>query len=311
MLKLRILVQILKTAVVEWDRDNVPRLGAALAYYTLFALAPLLIVAIALAGAVFGEDAARGEVVNQVAGLIGRPGAEAVQALLTEARSSGRAIPATVIGLITFFLAATGAFAQLQGALNTVWDVTESGGNAVIGFLKKRLLSFGMVLGIGFLLLVSLALSAALAAVGRWLDGTLPGGHQLWVAINFLVSYGIVTLLFALIYKVLPDVDLAWRDVWVGAILTAGFFTLGKFLIGLYLGRSSVTSSYGAAGSVVIVMLWVYYSAQVMLFGAEVTQAWVRRYGSKAPQGPEPLVRPEPEDEKALPDPSEAAKPAI
>jgi membrane protein len=271
---------ILKDALIEWDRENVPRLGAALAYYTLFALAPLLIVAIAVAGLVFGEEAARGEVVQQMNGLLGQSGAQTVEDMLLAARQPDRSIPATIIGIITLFLGATSAFATLQGALNQVFNVKPPKRGTVKGFIRGRLLSFGMVVGIGFLLLVSLALSAALAAAGEFMGSRLPGGETLWQVVNFVISFGFTTLLFAMVYKVLPDINLAWRDVWIGAAITSFFFTLGKFLIGLYLGHSSVNSAYGAAGSIVIILIWVYYSAQVILFGAEVTQAFTRRFGS-------------------------------
>jgi membrane protein len=269
--------EILREAFREFNRENVGRLGAAVAYYTLFALAPLLIVAIGVAGMVFGAEAARGEVVAQIDGLLGREGAEAIQGMLVSANPPERSIPATIIGLVTLFLGATGAFAALQSALNEVWNVKEKKRGAIQAFLRGRLLSFGLVVGIGFLLLVSLALSAILAAIGDLMSSRLPGGATLWMAVNFLISFGFTTLLFAMIYKVLPDVSLGWRDVWLGGIITSLFFTLGKFLIGLYLGHSAIGSSFGAAGSVIIILIWIYYSSQVVLFGAEVTQAVVKR----------------------------------
>jgi membrane protein len=275
----RELWQILREAFGEFSRENVARLGAALAYYTLFALAPLLVVAIGVAGLVFGAEAARGEVVAQIEGLIGRAGAEAVQGLLVSASPPGRSIPATVVGLITLFLGATSAFAALQGALNQVWNVPEKKQSAIKEFLRERLLSFGLVVGIGFLLLVSLALSAMLAALGNFMGSRLPGGATLWSIVNFVISFGFTTILFAMIYKVLPDVELAWRDVWLGGVITSLFFTIGKVLIGLYLGHSAIGSSFGAAGSVIIILIWIYYSSQVVLFGAEVTQAVVKRLG--------------------------------
>jgi membrane protein len=275
----RELWQILREAFGEFSRENVARLGAALAYYTLFALAPLLVVAIGVAGRVFGAEAARGEVVAQIEGLIGRAGAEAVQGLLVSASPPGRSIPATVVGLITLFLGATSAFAALQGALNQVWNVPEKKQSAIKEFLRERLLSFGLVVGIGFLLLVSLALSAMLAALGNFMGSRLPGGATLWSIVNFVISFGFTTILFAMIYKVLPDLELAWRDVWLGGVITSLFFTIGKVLIGLYLGHSAIGSSFGAAGSVIIILIWIYYSSQVVLFGAEVTQAVVKRLG--------------------------------
>ena len=269
--------EILRTAFAEFSREKVSRLGASLAYYSLFALAPLLVVAIGVAGMVFGAEAARGEVVRQIDGLIGHDGALAVQGLLAAGSRPDRSIPATIIGLVTLFLGATGAFVALQGALNEVWNVQEKPRGEIIGFLRGRLLSFGLVLGVGFLLLVSLALSAALAALGNLMSSRLPGGIALWTIVNFLVSFGFTTVLFAMIFKVLPDVPLTWRDVWEGALITALLFTVGKSLIGLYLGRSAIGSSFGAAGSVIIILIWIYYSSQILLFGAEVTQAVVRR----------------------------------
>ncbi|MEO8296032.1 MAG: YihY/virulence factor BrkB family protein [Gemmatimonadota bacterium] len=284
--RLQTLWQIIKAAFIKWDADNVPRLGAALAYYTLFALAPILIVVIGVAGLLFGQEAARGEVVNQINGLIGQSGAEAVQSMLAATSKPEQSIIAAVIGMITFFLGATSAFFALQGSLNSIWNVKGPLNHVVRGYIRGRLLSFGMVMAIGFLLLVSLATSAALAALGHFMQSRLPAGTALWQAVNSLISFGFTTLLFAMIYKVLPDVELAWRDVWVGAAFTAFFFTIGKLIIGLYLGRSTIGSTYGAAGSVVIIMLWVYYSSQIMLFGAEFTYAYVKQHGSRAGGNP-------------------------
>jgi membrane protein len=280
-LKLRRLLGILKTAAVEWDRHDVPRHGAALAYYTLFALAPLLVIVIGIGGSIFGPEAARGEVVRQIGGLIGTEGAKAIQSLLVDADQPNTSTLATIIGSVTFFLGATGAFAALQGALNNIWDVKPKPRPVIMVWLRQRILSFGLVVAIGFLLLVSLTLSALVGAFSQYLHNRLPGGEVFWQAVNFFISFGFIIVLFALIYKVLPDVRLAWADVWVGAIVTSIFFTLGKTLIGVYLGHASIGSTYGAAGSVVIILIWVYYSAQVALFGAEVTQAWVKRVGSE------------------------------
>jgi membrane protein len=258
-------------------------MGAALAYYTLFALAPILIVAIAIAGLAFGPEAVRGEIVGQIEGLVGRDGALAVQAMLEGAAKPSSSIPATVIGVITFFLGATGAFLELQTDLDTIWRVKpKSRGNFLRALLLQRLISFGLVLGLAFLLLTSLVVSAALAAVHTYMGNTFPGVTILWEALNVLVSLGVITLLFAMIYKILPDVKLAWSDVWVGAMVTAGLFTIGKFLIGLYLGTSGLGSTYGAAGSVIVVLVWVYYSSQIILLGAEFTREYVRQF-SKQP----------------------------
>jgi len=275
--------RVLKQALAGWWNDNVPRMGAALAYYTLFALAPILIVAIAIAGLAFGPEAVRGEIVGQIEGLVGRDGALAVQAMLEGAAKPSSSIPATVIGVITFFLGATGAFLELQTDLDTIWRVKpKSRGNFLRALLLQRLISFGLVLGLAFLLLTSLVVSAALAAVHTYMGNTFPGVTILWEALNVLVSLGVITLLFAMIYKILPDVKLAWSDVWVGAMVTAGLFTIGKFLIGLYLGTSGLGSTYGAAGSVIVVLVWVYYSSQIILLGAEFTREYVRQF-SKQP----------------------------
>jgi membrane protein len=274
---------VMKRALAGWWDDNVPRLGASLAYYTLFALSPVLLVATAIAGLVFGPDAVRGEIVGQIQGLVGRQGAEAVQAMLENAARPSSSIPATIIGLVTLFLGATGAFLELQTALNAIWRVKPRPGANVRDFVVQRLISFGLVVGVGFLLLVSLLVSAALAALSRYLGRIFPALTAFWEAGNVLVSLFVITLLFAMVYKILPDVRLRWRDVWIGALVTAGFFSIGKQLIGLYLGTSSVASSYGAAGSVVVLLVWVYYSAQVVLLGAEFTRFYVERFRGQPP----------------------------
>jgi membrane protein len=255
-----------------WSRDNVPRLGASLAYYSLFSLAPMLLIVIALAGTLFGADAVRGEIVAQLDGLIGTEGAEAVQALLEGAWRERSTLPAVIVGTVTFLLASTGAFLEMQHALNTIFRVESEPGSAVKEMVKDRLQAFGMVLVIGFLLMVSLAVSAVLAALSSWIGTRFVSISGAWHAIDWIVSLGIITVLFGMLYRYLPDGRLPWRDVWIGAAVTAILFTTGKELIGLYLGRSSITSSYGAAGSVMVLLLWVYYSAQLVLFGAEFTR---------------------------------------
>jgi membrane protein len=275
---------ILRRSVAGWWNDNVPRLGASLAYYTLFALAPILVVAIAIGGLVFGPEAVRGEIVGQIQGLIGREGAEAVQAMLEGASRPGSSIAATVAGIITFFLGATGAFLELQTALNAIWHVEpKSDGSYWRVLVMQRVISFGLVVALGFLLLTSLLVSAALAAIHRYMGNAFPGVVVLWEALNVIVSLTVITLLFALIYKVLPDVKLSWRDVWIGALVTAGLFSIGRLVIGLYLGTASIASTYGAAGSVVVILIWVYYSAQIILLGAEFTRAYVDEFGGRPP----------------------------
>jgi membrane protein len=280
----RALWLVLKQAFVGWWGDNVPRMGAALAYYTLFSLAPILIVAIAVAGLAFGQEAVRGQIVGQIEGLVGHQGAETVQAMLEGAARPSSSIPATIIGVITFFLGATGAFLELQTDLDAIWRVKPKQSESFLkALLKQRLISFGLVLGFAFLLLTSLVVSAALAAVYTYMGNAFPGVTVLWEALNVVVSLAVITALFAMIYKVLPDVKLAWRDVWVGGLVTAGLFTLGKLVIGLYIGTSAFSSTYGAAGSVIVVLVWVYYSAQIVLLGAEFTREYVKRFGRKPP----------------------------
>jgi membrane protein len=274
--------RVLGRAVAGWWADNVPHLGAALSYYTLFSLAPILIVAIAIAGLAFGAEAVRGEIVHQIDGLVGREGGLAVQAMLQGAAKRSSSIPATIIGVITFFLGATGAFLELQTALNTIWRVKpKSDASWFRALLMQRLVSFGLVVGVGFLMLTSLLVSAALAALHRYMGHAYPAVAVLWEALNVIVSLGVITLLFAMVYKVLPDVKLAWSDVWVGGLVTAGLFTIGKSLIGLYLGTSGFSSSYGAAGSVVVLLVWVFYSSQIILLGAEFTREYVNEFGRR------------------------------
>jgi membrane protein len=266
--------------VVGFSADKVPRLAASLAYYTLFSLAPLLVIVIAIAGFAFGEQAARGQIVGEIRTLVGEQGARAVQSLLENARRPGAGIAATVLGTITLLAGATGAFVELQDALNTIWGVLPRPQNSLIAVLKSRLTSFAVVLGSGFLLLVSLVLSAGLNALGVFVQGRLGTQAAVMEGLNLVLTFAVFTLLLAMIYRMLPDVTIAWSDVWIGAGMTAVLFSIGKFLIGLYLGRSSITSTYGAAGSVVIVLLWVYYSAAILFVGAEFTRAYAARVGT-------------------------------
>lgn len=275
---------VLKRAVAGWWNDNIPRMGAALAYYTLFSLAPVLIVAIAVAGLAFGPEAVRGEIVGQIEGLVGRQGAKAVQAMLEGAAKPSSSIPATVIGVITFFIGATGAFLELQHDLDAIWRVKpKASQHFVQALVKQRLISFGLVLGFAFLLLTSLVVSAALAAVHSYMGNAFPGVAVVWEAVNVVVSLAVITVLFAMIYKVLPDVKLSWRDVWIGGLVTAGLFTIGKSLIGVYIANSAFASTYGAAGSIIVVLVWVYYSAQIVLLGAEFTRQYVEQFGKRPP----------------------------
>jgi len=235
---------------------------------------------LAVAGLWFGEEAARRELFIQVSGLVGNEGGEAIQALVSAAHKPKAGAWAAVIGVVVLFVGATGVFVELQDALNHVWGVRRKPGRGLRNIIRDRFLSMALIVGIGFLLLVSLVLSAVLSAFGKFMVGLLPAQEAIWQGINFVISFGVITLLFAMIFKVLPDVKIAWRDVWIGAMITAFLFNLGKFFLGLYLGRSSVTSAYGAAGSLVVVLLWVYYSAQILFFGAKFTQVYSNRHGS-------------------------------
>jgi membrane protein len=270
------------TALRAWWDDDAIRLGASLAYYTLFALAPILVVATAVAGMAFGAEAVRGEIVGQLDDLVGPEGARAVQSLLEGASHRRAGVLATVLGSITFVVAATGAFLELQAALNTIWRVTPNPQANLRRFVVDRVRSFSLVLAIGFLLMVSLAVTAALAALHAWLARRSPSIPIAWSGANVLVSLVVTTALFALLYRFLPDVRLRWRDVTTGAFVTAVLFTIGQQLIGLYLGQSSVASAYGAAGSVMVLLLWVYYSCQILLLGAEFTRVYAQRRGAKA-----------------------------
>ncbi|GMU06309.1 YihY/virulence factor BrkB family protein [Corallococcus caeni] len=272
---------LLKQTLSEWVDDNVPAQAAALAYYTLFSVAPMLIIAIAVAGFVFGQDAAQGEIQKQLQSLIGDAGSKVVQDLVVSASKPRSGILATLIGIVVLAFAATGVFVQLQDSLNAIWKVKKKPMNGLFAFVRQRLLSFAMVLGIGFLLLVSLVLSAALAAAGTFLMGLMPGWETVLQLVNLAIAFCVTTLLFAMIYKVLPDTRVAWKDVWLGATVTSLLFSLGKLAIGLYLGKSSVSSSYGAAGSFAVLLLWVYYSSQLLFLGAEFTQVYSRWRGSR------------------------------
>lgn len=279
-MRLKTIVRLLKDTIKEWQEDKVSLWAAALAYYTMFSIAPLLLIAITVAGSIFGEEAARGELVTQIQGLIGREGAEAIQSMIqnTQHNESGGLI-ATIFGVATLLFGASGVFGQLQEALNAIWEVKPKPGLGWKSFVKSRFLSFAMVLVIGFLLLVSLVLSTVLSVISTFFSSRVPDFVVVGHFLNFAISFGVITLLFASIYKFLPDVRLPWKHLWIGAGVTALLFTIGKYLIGLYLGSSGVTSTYGAAGSIVIILLWVFYSAQILLFGAEFTQVYAKRYG--------------------------------
>jgi membrane protein len=277
-------LRTLGAALAAWWNDNALRLGASVAFYTLFAIAPILLVAIAIAGSVFGAEAVQGEIVGQIDGLVGAEGGKAVQALLQGATNRQDNALAAGIGAVTFVLTACGAFLELQAAFNAIWRVAPSSDGQLREFLVARLRSFGLVVAIGFLLMVSLAASAAAAAVGNWLGRWwAPGMPLVLQGISAVISLVVTTALFALLFKFLPDVVLEWRDVLMGALVTAVLFTIGKEVIGLYLGHSGTASSYGAAGSVLVLLLWVYYSSQIVLVGAEFTRIHADRERGTVP----------------------------
>jgi membrane protein len=266
----------------RWMEDKASGLAAALAYYALFSLAPLLLIVTSVAGLVFGQQAAEGHLYLQVSSLVGPDSAAAIQSIVANmGLHPSKGVLATVVGVGVLIVGATGVFAQLQESLNTVWRAKSPTTNGLLDWFRVRFLSFSMVMGVGFLLLISLVLSALLAGVGQFLTAFIPGWVVLGHALNVLISLGGITVLFAMMFKVLPDTPVAWRDVWLGALVTSVLFTLGKFAIGFYLGQASVASSYGAAGSVVIVLLWVYYSSLILYLGAEFTHVYSLRCGSQ------------------------------
>jgi membrane protein len=285
------LLDLSKTAVQHWIDDCASSMGAALAYYTVFSMAPLLIIVIAVGALAFGEQTAQREILEQARGLLGDEGARAIEAMLANAQRAKEGVLAGVVSVVTLLIGATTVFSELESDLNRIWKVEGPEASGIWHLLRARLLSFGMVLAIGFLLLVSLIVNAALAAWGRYWSGLFLGVEALLQIANFLVSFAVITVLFALMYKVLPSVKLQWRDVWVGGAVTSLLFGIGKFLIGLYIGKSSVASSYGAAGALVVLLVWVYYSAQIFLLGAEFTRAYAGHHdarGERASAAPSP-----------------------
>ena len=272
---------ILKKAASDWIEDQAPTLGAALAYYTVFSLAPLLIIAIAIAGLAFGREAAQGQIFEQLRGLLGEESGKAMQDMVQNANAKpATGLVASLIGVVTLLLGASGVFGQLKTSLNAIWNVQPKPGRGILGIIQDRILSFGFILVVGFLLLISLLLTAAIAVMGEWFSGMVPGMEPLAHIVNLVLSLALITLLFAMIFKFLPDAKIAWHDVWIGAFITALLFIVGKFALGFYLGKSAVGSSYGAAGSLIVLLLWVYYSSQILFFGAEFTQVYANRVGS-------------------------------
>jgi membrane protein len=287
---------LIKDTFAQWSADNPFQLAAALAYYTLFSMAPLLMIAIAVAGLVFGQEASQNQVIGIIADLVGVQGARAIQEIIESAAQRPDAgFFATAVGMILLLLGAGGVVGQLQDSLNTIWRVVPKTSRGIMGFLQDRLVSYSMVLSVGFLLVVSLVISAALTAVSGIVGSFLSIDAATAHVLDFVVSFAFIMLLFAIIYKFVPDVRIAWRDVWIGAATTSLLFSAGKFLIGFYLGHSTVASIYGAAGSLVTLLLWVYYSSLMFFFGAELTQVYATRYGSKVTsaenaQSPRPAI---------------------
>jgi membrane protein len=278
---LETLTALHRQAGAAWLADNAPRFGAALAFYTLFSIAPVLIVAVSVAGFVFGEKAAQGEIVRQFQGLMGTQGATAIETIIQSTNRPALGVLTTTLGLLAIIVGASGAFNELQDALNTIWKVDSRAQSFWVTTIKQRFFSLGLVVATGFLLLTSLVVTAALSAAERFLGNLLPMSVILLESINFVFSFSMITILFALILKFIPDTTISWRDVRMGAAVTSLLFTVGKVVIGLYLGHSALTSAYGAAASLVIFLIWIYYSAQILLFGAELTHVYALKYGSR------------------------------
>jgi len=303
--------RVFTRAAVKWNADDCLTLGAALAYYSVFSLAPILVIVIAVAGALFGPEAAQGELVGQIRDLVGDEGASAIQGLIQSASRQGTGSRATLIGLVVLLFGSTSAFSQLQGALNRVWDVPTASHGGVMAMVRARLWSFAAVLGVGFLLTVSLVLTAAITAFGDFWSRWFIGAEALLQLLNTLLGFGLITSLFALIYKIIPRVPIRWSDVWAGAAVTAALFAVGKFLIGLYLGRAGISSAFGAAGALVAVMVWVYYSAQIFLLGAEFTKIKSAHEDEHRAHPHHPRGQPDPARAAAALHPRQAGRPAV
>jgi len=273
---------VIRQVASSWVEDYVPSMGAALAYYTMFSLAPLLLIVISVAGLVFGEDAARREIAAQLGSMMGPHSADAIQGLLSSVQKPADGVAISVLGLVLLFVGATTVFGELQDALDRIWRVpARRSAGGWIALVRARLLSFGMILAIGFLLVVSLVASAALAFVGRWWGPLFGGWYAVASVTNAVGGFVLIAAMFALIYKVMPRARVQWKDVWIGAFFTALLFDIGKGLIGLYVGRSAIATGFGAAGSLVVVLVWVYYSAQIFLIGAEFTWVYANVFGSR------------------------------
>lgn len=279
--------RLLKVALAGWWNDRAMSLGASIAFFTVFSLAPMLLAAIAVAGLAFGREAAQGAIVAELGGMIGTNEASFLETMIASAGNIGSGIIGTTIGIATFLLLVTGAVVELQDNLNIIWKAKPPASYGVLNFIRTRLVSFGLVLGIGFLLLVSLVIDTGLTALGSYLEANFSGATVILRFLNSLVAFAVATLLFAMMFKLLPAVDIQWSDVWTGSLVTAFLFTIGKFLIGYYLGKSNVASSYGAAASIITILLWIYYSSLILLFGAEFTKAYAESRGSRRGQAVE------------------------
>jgi membrane protein len=280
--KLRDIFSLLKETYKKWNDDEPFELSSAVAYYAIFSLPALLVIIIAVAGIFFGAEAVRGKVAGQIGQMLGKDSGEGIQTMIINANKSGRNALATIIGSVTLLFGATGVFIQLQKSLNKVWNVKVNPNEGFKRLLALRATSLGLILAIGFLLLVSLVITAGLAAFGDWINHKLPDFMlYLMYGVNFLISFGMMTLLFAMIYKFLPDVNIQWKTVWLGAVMTAFLFEIGKFLLSIYFGKADPASAYGAAGSVVLILLWISYSCMILFFGAAFTLVYARRYGQK------------------------------
>ncbi|MBJ6123989.1 YihY/virulence factor BrkB family protein [Microvirga splendida] len=273
--------RLLKVAFAGWWNDRAMSLGASIAFFTVFSLAPMLLAAIAVAGLVFGREAAQGAIVAELGGMIGNNEASFLESMIASAGNVGSGIIGTAVGIVTFLLLVTGAVVELQDDLNIIWKAKPPASYGIMSFIRTRLVSLALVLGIGFLLLVSLVIDTGLTALGSYLEANFSGATIILRFLNSLVAFAVATLLFAMMFKLLPAVEIQWSDVWTGALVTALLFTLGKFLIGYYLGKSNVASSYGAAASIITILLWIYYSALILLFGAEFTKAYAESRGSR------------------------------
>jgi membrane protein len=272
---------LFKETWTEFSDDKAQRLGAALAYYTIFSLGPILLIAVSIAGLVFGREAAQGRIAAELQGVFGANVATQLNTMIASAGKKGSGTIAMIIGIVTLIFGAAGVFGQLKDALNTIWNVEPKKSGGIMTTIRRRFLSMAMVLGVGFLLLVSLVIDAAISGMGHWISARFPGGEVLFQTLQLIVSFGVITVLFAMIFRYLPDTHVEWRDVWLGAGFTGFLFVLGKFALGLWLGKGTVGSAYGAAGSLVILLVWIYWSAQILFFGAEFTQVYARKHGSR------------------------------